>query len=131
MGGVVSGIVRRDDDGDITVDIDDINTTRRIATKTTQRHHHHLDDNMTDPAILNNTDETTFGTWPLLTSTAIVAKNLTPYRAILRVRCQDVIEYINVPPQREVLIRRRFRGLPVTVMNDSGKFGSRVHVSAL
>jgi len=86
---------------------------------------------MTDQATLSNTQEATFATWPLLTATTLIAKNVSPYRAVLRVHAHGSAEYIEMPPRSEKVISRRFKGLPVRLMNDSGKFGSMLEVSAL
>jgi len=86
---------------------------------------------MKDQATLSNTQEATFPTWPLLTATTVVAKNVSPYRAVLKVHSKGPAEYFVMPPQSERVFSRRFGGLPVRVMNDSGKFGSFIEVLAL
>jgi len=89
------------------------------------------DQTMKDQATLSNTQEAIFPTWPLLTATTVVAKNVSPYRAVLKVDSKGPAEYIEMPPQSEKVFSRRFMGLPVRLMNDSGKFGSMLVVSAL
>jgi len=36
-----------------------------------------------------------------------------------------------VPPQSEKVFSRRFKGVPVCLANDSGKYGSFLEVSAM
>jgi len=86
---------------------------------------------MSDQATLSNTQEATFATWPLLTTTTVVAKNVSPYRAVLRVDSNGPPEYFEVLPRSEKVFSRRFKGIPVRLANDSGKYGSFLEVSAL
>jgi len=86
---------------------------------------------MSDSATLNNSQEATFATWPLLTATTVVAKNVSPYRAVLRVHSHGPAEYFVVLPKSEKVFSRRFKGVPVRLANDSGKYGSLLEVSAL